>query len=152
VITVSCGGTFAQIACAAPPQAVAGSQPISIYTSLGMQYGLRLLAQYQANPMSSSGKDVLQQLSQMSSSAEAFIIVGYGGSVMVAAGGAVAADLAAGAEQSVLFGRFSPISGGFKGYLNDFYWVRLGYGWNGTRNVFRISGALLGGRHLDWPW
>jgi RHS repeat-associated protein len=151
-ITVSCGGTFSVIGCAAPSQAAAGPGSISIYTSLGMQYGLNLLAQYQADPMSSFGKDVVQQLSQMSGSARAFIIVGYAGSVISAAGGAVAADLAAGPEQSVLFGRFTRINGGFPGYLNSNSWLRIGYGWDGTKVVFRVTGNLLGGAHLDWPW
>jgi len=92
--------------------------------------------------MSSFGKDVVQQLGEMSGAAEQFIILGSAGSAIGAAGGAVAADLAAGAEQSVLFGRFSPIDGGFSGYLNSNRWLRIGYGWdNGP--VFRIGGDVL---------
>ncbi len=143
VITVSCGGSFAQINCAAPPQAAAGSQSLSIYTSLGMQNGLSLLAQYQADPMSSSGKDILQQLSQMSGAAQKFIIMGYAGSVFGAAGGAIGADYAAGPLESNLFGRYATAQGGgFPGFLNDpGYPMRLGYGWNGDigEMVFRLS-------------
>jgi hypothetical protein len=114
--------------------------------------------QYQADPMSSSGKDILQQLSQMSSSAQAFIIVGYGGSVLGGVGDAVAADLAAGPQHSVLFGRFHPeAGGGFPGYLNTGSpfadWLRIGFGWDGSQTGFRISVGdsihLLG---LPWPW
>jgi hypothetical protein len=89
IINVFCGGTFADIECGAPAEAVAGSQSINIYTSLGMQHGLTLLAQYQRDPMSSFGKDVLQQLSQTSGAVQEFIIAGYAGSVL-GAGGAVA--------------------------------------------------------------
>lgn len=141
-IWVYCGGTFAIINCSAPENAIAGSQSVSIYTSLGMQYGLSLLSRYQADPMSSSGKDVLQQLSQMSGSAQAFIIVGYGGSVLGGAGEAIASDLAAGPQQSVLFGRFSWDDGGFSGLLNSNDWFRIGYGWD-KGLVFRIGGKLL---------
>lgn len=160
VITVACGGTFSVISCAPPPQALNGSSPVGIYTSLGMQYGLSLLAQYQADPMSSSGKDILQQLSQMSSSAQAFIIAGYAGSVLGGVGDAVATDLAVGPQQSVLFGRFNTqAGGGFSGYLNAGSpiadWLRIGFGWNDItgQTVFRIS--VGDGIHLleiPWSW
>ena len=149
VITVPCSGTFSQIDCAAPSQAVAGSQGISIYTSLGMQYGLGLLAQYQADPMSSSGKDILQQLSQMSSSAQAFIILGYGGSVSGSGAGAVIGDLAQGPADSLLFGtRFQ----GNAAFLNSSDYFRVGFSQVGQDQfVFRIGGTLLEDLRVQQP-
>jgi hypothetical protein len=75
-----------------------GSQWISIYTSLGMQHALTLLAQNQPDPMSSSGRDVLQQLSQMAPAAEGLIAIGGAGPAIVVGGfGAGAACGASGA-------------------------------------------------------
>ncbi len=119
-----------------------------------MQYGLSLLARYQADPMSSFGKDTLQQLSYLSGSAQAFIIVGYGGSVLGGAGEAVAADLAAGPEGSLLFGtrfqRATPL-------LNSGDSLRIGYSQVGQDEfVFRIGGnwipKWINGGHINlWP-
>jgi hypothetical protein len=129
-ITVSCGGTFAQIDCDPPTQAVEGSQWLSIYTSLGLQHGLTLLSQYQADPMSSFGKDVLQQLGPASSAAEEFIIQGYASSVIAATGvGLVEASITAGASDSTLFGTAYY---GSKGVLNG------GAPWG---SIIRIGGS-----------
>jgi len=81
----------------------------------------------------------------------------YGVSLVGAAGGVVAADAAAGAEGSILFGRGYY---GWTGYLNgNAPWgaaLRVGFGWNGAQQVFRISGNLIDSvkksGHIDWPW
>jgi len=58
-------------------------------------------------------------------------------------------------------GRFSYTNGGFSGFLNNgapwAYWLRIGFGWDAGigQVVFRVRGALLGGKHLldrPWPW
>ena len=93
VITVNCGGTFAEIDCDPPPEAVAGSQGISILTSNGMRYNLGLLAAYQGDPMSSFGKDVLRRLDAIADEAQQFIILNYAGSALGGAAGAFAGNL-----------------------------------------------------------
>jgi hypothetical protein len=141
-ITVPCGGTFAEIDCAAPPQAVADSQGVSILTSLGIQSGLLLLSEYQADPMSESGKAILQQLGQMSNSATAFIIAGYGSSVLGSVGGAVIGDLAQGPTDSILFGtRYQ----GNAALLNSNDSLRIGWSYISADDayVFRIGGDWL---------
>lgn len=49
---------------------------------------------------------------------------------------------------------------GLTGYLNgNAPWgsfIRIGYGWNGSQQVFRIGGDILeyfmGNPHIDWPF
>ncbi|HEX6802153.1 MAG TPA: RHS repeat-associated core domain-containing protein [Terriglobales bacterium] len=151
-ITVRCSGTFSVIDCAPPPEAVAGSQSISILTNLGMQGQLAQLAQYQANPM--LYKDVINQLSDMSGAAENFIIVGYAGSAAGSIGGAVVEDLGA-VEQGALFGTRL---GGNTPLLNSNDWLRIGWSYIGATDeyVFRIGGDLvpdwINGGHINlWP-
>ena len=90
----------------------------------------------------------------MSSSAVAFIVVGYGGSVITGAGGAVAADLAAGPADSLLFGtQFQ----GNAALWNSGDSFRIGYSQVGQDEfVFRIGGDLIpdwiNGGHINlWP-
>jgi hypothetical protein len=100
--------------------------------------------------MSSFGKDVVQQLSQMSGAAEQFIILGSAGTAIGAAGGAVAADLAAGAEDSLLFGtRYQ----GNAALWNSGDFFRIGYSQVGEDEfVFRIGGDWINGGHINlWP-
>jgi len=133
-----------------PAQALLGSLPISIYTSIGTQYGLSLLAQYQADAMSSSGKEALQLLSQASRSAEQFIIVGAAGSIAGAAGDAVAADLAAGASGSNLFGT---AYFGSKGLLNGGTLLRVGGTCDAEEEVLYFGlhgGTGVNAWHWDW--
>jgi hypothetical protein len=105
--------------------------------------------------MSSFGKDVLQQLGQMSGAAEQFIIMGYGSSVISAAGGAVVADLAAGPSDSILFGtRYQ----GNAALLNSADELRIGFSQIGPDQFqFRIGGDWIpdwiNGGHINlWPW
>jgi hypothetical protein len=76
-----------------------------------------------------------------------FIAAWYGVSAFGGAAGAAFADYSLGPGYSALFGRFSPVLGGFAGYLNSGSpisdYVRIGFGWNGTTNVFRIAGSLV---------
>lgn len=81
----------------------------------------------------------------------------YGASLVGAAGTVVVADVAAGAEGSLLFGRGYY---GWTGYLNgNAPWgavLRIGFGWNGARPVFRVSCNLINSisstGHIDlWP-
>ena len=52
-------------------------------------------------------------------------------------------------EESVLFGRFSPVNGGFTGYLNGGApWgdlLRIGYGWDGTQTVLESAAPFSSG-------
>jgi RHS repeat-associated protein len=81
----------------------------------------------------------------------------YGASLIAASGAFAAADAAAGADGSLLFGRGYY---GWTGYLNgNSAWgsaFRVGFGWDGAQQVFRISGSLieeiLDSGHIDlWP-
>jgi hypothetical protein len=82
----------------------------------------------------------------------------YGASLLGAAASYTAIDLAAGPEESMLFGRGYY---GWTGYLNgNAPWgsfLRVGYGWDGAQSVFRVGGTALEyfteNPHIDlWPW
>ena len=83
-----------------------------------------------------------------------FVAGFYAASFTVASGAFVATDLAAGADGSLLFGRGYY---GWTGFLNgNAPWgsaIRVGFGWNGAQQVFRIAGNLISGNgHIDiWP-
>ena len=81
----------------------------------------------------------------------------YGAGLLGAGGAVVVADVAAGAEGSLLFGRGYY---GWTGYLNgNAPWgaaLRVGFGWNGAQQVVRVSGNLINKisntGHVDlWP-
>ena len=78
----------------------------------------------------------------------AFYAEWYGASALAGASGAVAADLAAGEWDSLLFGRGGVDYGGL---LNSNSVLRIGFGWNGTQAVFRIGGNLLEWMGMDNP-
>ena len=90
-ITVHCSGTFSAIACAAPPEAIAGPATVEILTSIGMQGQLAQLARYQADPM--LYKDVIRQLGTMSDAMYQFVILGTAGSAMSGAASGFAGSL-----------------------------------------------------------
>jgi RHS repeat-associated protein len=83
-----------------------------------------------------------------------FVAGFYGASLTAATGAFAVTDLAAGAEGSLLFGRGYY---GWTGFLNgNAPWgsaIRIGFGWNGAQQVFRIAGNLISGNgHIDlWP-
>jgi hypothetical protein len=71
----------------------------------------------------------------------------------MASAASAAVDAAAGPADSILFGRERF---GSPALVNSNDWLRIGWGWKETDdyvgNVFRITGRLFGGRHLDlWP-
>ncbi len=100
---------------------------------------------------------ILNRTARVANSGKTYVLW-YGASALVGATGAAAVDLASGPSESALFGRFSPIDGGFSGYLNSNDFLRIGYGWSGElgQNVFRIGGDALeyfmDNPHIDlWP-
>jgi hypothetical protein len=75
------------------------------------------------------------------------------GAELAVATGFIAIEEAPALAQA-LFGRAGPRPSQINsGLFNSSRWLRVGSGWNGVQNVFRISGAVLGGAHLlDIPW
>jgi RHS repeat-associated protein len=146
--TVS-GGKLTSVGCAVPAEAIDGSAP---FMRGDAPAGLQI---FNDNIRCGKCGEIWRDANQVTNPRT--IAAWYGASAIAGAGGYVISDLAAGPQNSVLFGRGFF---GWTGYLNgNAPWgglLRIGYGWNGTQSVFRIGGSVLGyfmnNPHIDlWP-